>query len=217
MRPRQRVRYWFSTILHRLLTQESSLQGVRSCKNLNQVLLRKSFPDFLAAMNNKVDIKEWSEVGGTFHAARSVLRKFSPDLIVDVGCGKRPTLATMMALNYNTPVVAVDPAVSSEYARDIKRLTLEDMTLKQYSSALEYVSGSSVLVLANHAHCSKTEVRRFLSNYETWVYITVPCCYDNTLTAPGLFKEDLHMHTPKNKIYTQASDKKLLSEILGDL
>lgn len=197
---------------------------MRSVKNVQQVLMRRSFPDFLKAMNNKVDIKEWSEVGGVFSAVRSVLRNLKPDIVFEIGCGKRPTLATLLALNYKMPIVAIDPALNLDYAEGIWGLKLVPVTLQgaldNCDLLVELLDGlvsqdpATALVVANHAHCSRREILALTKMFKHWVYITVPCCVDNTLLAPALVKEDIHMHTPKNKIYTQASDKKLLSKLV---
>ena len=73
---------------------------MKSSRNLEPVINRRSFADFIEALNGHTDIKEWSEVGGVFRRVRDITSIFEPDLVIDCGCGKRPTLATMMALNY---------------------------------------------------------------------------------------------------------------------
>ena len=164
-----------------------------------------------------------------FNAARSVLRTLKPDIIFEVGCGKRPTLATMLALNYKTPVVAIDPALSLDYADGIHGLKLVPSTLGDTFKDGEFMDqlleedmwglnlterSTTALVVANHAHCSRREILTLTNMFNSWVYITVPCCVDNTLLAPALVKEDVHMHSPKNKIYTQTNDKKLLAKLV---
>jgi hypothetical protein len=64
---------------------------MKSYKNIARVVTRKSFPDFLKALNYRVDVKEWSEVGGTFEIVRKVMHVFDADYMYDVGCGKYPT------------------------------------------------------------------------------------------------------------------------------
>lgn len=189
---------------------------MKSHKNIEYVLTRRSFPDFLKALDHKVDTKEWSEVGGVFHLARGILQKFKPGVIFDIGCGKRPTLAVMMALNFKAPVIAVDPQLDDTLAGDIKRLWLYPSPTKDWlhnNGAPKDSNGA--LILANHSHVSKREIMELTNLYKTWVYVTVPCCVDNKLSGRmALTYKDVHMHTPKNDVYIYASHKELLKTLM---
>ncbi len=202
---------------------------MNSVKNVQQVMARRSFPEFLRAMGDHVDVKEWSEVGGVFNAVRSVLRRFRPDVIVEAGCGKRPTLATMLALNYSIPVYVTDPGLDTSYASNVKGLGKFTLPLHGLSVGsadpidehgmrlIDVTKQRSVLLVANHSHHSRKDAAEFVKMFDAWVYITVPCCKHNTLLEPSIVKEDIHMHSPKNKIYTQAFDKRLLADLVGGL
>lgn len=187
---------------------------MKSIRNIQQVMERKSFPDFLAAMNNKVDLKEWSEVGGIYGLSRNILKNFKADHIFDIGCGKRPTLGAMMALNYKCRVHCIDPQLSKEYAKNITRLNLCDVQLDYYLKLGDEIK-SPTLVLCNHAHVARKDIVKFLAKINNWIYVTVPCCVDNRLSNKKCISyKDIHMHTPKNDVYIYASDDKYLKELL---
>jgi hypothetical protein len=189
---------------------------MRSIRNIQQIMGRKSFPDFLAAMNNHVDLKEWSEVGGVYGLSRNILRHFKADHIFDIGCGKRPTLGTLMALNYKAFVYCIDPQLSLDYAKNITRLFLYNEPLSHYLSKIENITITEpTLVLCNHSHVSKKEITKFLAKIDNWIYVTVPCCIDNRLSNKKCISyKDIHMHTPENDVHIYASDDKYLKELL---
>lgn len=173
---------------------------MRSVKYIAEIMRRRSFPEFFNALDNHVDLKEWSEVGAMFEVARKVLSVSDYDVILDVGCGKRPTLGILMALNYGNEkrtVVSIDPQLATTYASNIKYLS----KFKGKLSELPKISsGIKVLVLANHAHVSKNEMKKFLSTLSSWTYVTCPCCIDNKLDD-GKYIKDIHSWSPKNEIY----------------
>lgn len=188
---------------------------MKSHKNIKMVLERKSFKGFIEAMNYHVDIKEWSEVGGVYNIARKILKHFEPELIMDVGCGKRPTLATIMALNYKVKVVAIDPQLDNSYAAQIQRLSLNREILLDYIKTMK--KQESVLIVANHSHAPKSEITLLLSKVKNWVYITVPCCVDNKLSnETSIYYKDLHMHSEKNDVFIFSKDKTILAKMIKD-
>ena len=187
---------------------------MKSHRNVQRVLERKSFPEFLKALDNHVDTKEWSEVGGVFELCIKLLRNFSPDCVFDVGCGKRPTLALMMALNYPFRVHAVDPRLNTRLCKGIDRLNLYDIRLSEF---VEYGIDKTdkAMILANHSHASLNEIKALLGKCGSWVYVTVPCCMDNRLRElAGVHIKDVHMHSPKNDVYAYSNNKGLLSGLL---
>jgi hypothetical protein len=192
---------------------------MKSIKNLQHVMERKSFPDFLKAMNHVVDIKEWSETGGVFNLCRNLLRTFDPDVIYDVGCGRRPTLGALMALNYKKKVVCIDPQLDLTAAESILRLFKYSATLGDYlresAGTKHQILNVPTLVLANHSHVSKKEVFVLIQKLRTWVYITVPCCVDNRLNNRACVSyKDIHMHSPRNDVFIYASNPALIRNLL---
>lgn len=189
---------------------------MKSYQNIQNVLERKSFPLFLSALRNFVDTKEWSEVGGVFHVCRQILTDYNPEVVFDIGCGKRPTLALMMVLNYKRDVYAVDPQLDTTYCEGVRNIFLYNTELKEFAKLEESHRYSNALVLANHSHVSTKHMSGFLSRFRKWVYVTVPCCVDNKLTGKvGIHIKDVHMHTDKNDVYTYASSPALLSGLFN--
>lgn len=190
---------------------------MKSHLNLKHILDRKSFPLFLKALNNKVDLKEWSEVGGVFASARKILQKYQPEYIFDIGCGKRPTLAMMMALNYGAEVEAIDPQLDLTCGEGVDRYVGRKEKLKEFLSSCgpAYFPEKPILVLANHSHVSKREIMGLLASYNNWVYVTVPCCIDNRLSnTSAITYKDIHMHSDKNDVYVYASDSNFIKHLL---
>lgn len=195
---------------------------MRSVKNVERVLKRRSFPDFLSAMNHKVDVKEWSEVGGVLNVAMWILKHFDPHIIMDIGCGKRPTLATLMALNFNKMVWAIDPNLDIEYSKFIRRLHKSKTNLQLFIREKESLLSEykrtrmKALVLANHSHSSKNDTEKLLSFFSSWVYVTIPCCVDNKLdNVKSIHYKDEYMHTDKNDIYIFSNDSSYLRDIFN--
>lgn len=186
---------------------------MKSATNVSRVVERKSFKDFIVAMNYHVDVKEWSEVGGVYEISRRILKHFDPELIMDVGCGKRPTLATLMALNYKCDVVAVDPQLDDQYSSKINRLVKVRTTLLEYAKSV--LVKRRLLLLANHSHAPKYEIMLMLSKSPSWVYVTVPCCVDNKLSNEiSIHFKDIHMHSDKNEVFVFSNNQKILSKTL---
>lgn len=187
---------------------------MKSYKNISYVLERKSFPLFLSALNNFVDTKEWSEVGGVYNLCRKLMVNFNPDIIFDVGCGKRPTLALLMALNYKAVVHAIDPQLDNTYCAEIERLNLHSVKLEEFAKSMDIKRETTALILANHSHVSSRYIRAFLSKFKIWVYVTVPCCVSNRLSDEvGVCFKDIHMHTDKNDVYVYSNKKEYLSNM----
>lgn len=190
---------------------------MKSIKNIQQITNRRSFPDFMTAMNYKVDLKEWSEVGGVYNICRTLLKTFNPDIIFDIGCGKRPTLGVIMALNYKIPVYCIDPQLDTELAKNINDIFLKNISLQEYNKILRRrgKSEDKALILGNHSHVSKQEITEFTRFFSEWVYITVPCCIDNKLTNRAcVCYKDIHMHSPKNNVFICASNNEYLKGLL---
>jgi hypothetical protein len=189
---------------------------MKSYLNIGYVLERKSFPLFLAALNNFVDMKEWSEVGGVYNICRKIMHKHSPDVIYDIGCGKRPTLALMMALNYKVPVHAIDPQLDLSNCKSINRLYMYNLKLKQFIEMSDFKDYNNALVLANHSHASMREVTELLSKFKEWTYLTVPCCIDNRLNnKSGVHYKDIHMHSDKNSVFIYSKSNEAIASIMA--
>ena len=189
---------------------------MRSSKNIEYVMGRRSVRDFLEALNFHIDIKELSEVGGVYDLCRILLNTYKPAAILDIGGGKRPTLAAIMSLNYKAPVYSIDPQLDMLLGENLKNFHKFNTTLMEALPKLDIQREAPILVLANHSHVSKKEIMMLLQKHVTWVYITVPCCVDNRLSDRlCLSYKDLHMHTDKNDVYIYTSDRALLTGMLG--
>jgi hypothetical protein len=201
---------------------------MRPFSNIKKIIDRKSFIDFLIAMNNTKDYKEMSEVGGMYKTIESILSqevctglsednnfkmdfRFKPDFIIDIGCGKRPTLGTIMALNYKYPVICVDPQLSGEYAKNITGMEMHKCTLKEWWIQVkddEKYKDKKYLLLANHSHVTKKEIKLITEQLASlWIYITCPCCVDNLLSnRKAIAYKDNNIWSDKNIIYTFYGD-----------
>jgi hypothetical protein len=180
---------------------------------------RRSFPDFLKSLNNHVDLKEWSEVGGVFNIVMNLFKDFNPDFILDVGCGKRPTFAILMVLNYKITTYAIDPNLGTEYlTSNLRYLYYFKNTLETFSkeSVNSNIQNSKVLIVCNHSHVKSKEISEFINSLKKdWVYITVPCCYDNKLpNQKSISIIDKHIHSPKNEIFIYSNNTNYLCNIL---
>jgi hypothetical protein len=102
-----------------------------------------------------------------------------------------------------------------ESIKFLSNLWLDNVKLTDHKILFGTQLKSKILLVANHAHTTQRETLEFLQKFSEWVYITVPCCMDNTL--PGKYavcKRDVHMHSPKNMVYVYASDDSVLSKLL---
>lgn len=185
---------------------------MKSAKNLMELMSRKSFLDFLIAMNGHNDVKEWSEVGGVFRIIRKIMKVFNPIHLIDIGCGKRPTLATLLALNYGCGghiiTYAVDPQLTGEYSKNIKFLHQIPKRLEEFvRECSSEDTFESVLAISNHGHCKKHEIESLLKQYKKWIYISVPCCVDNRLNQNAIHFKDIHSFSPRNDIYIYADSE----------
>lgn len=187
---------------------------MKSHLNISRILIRKCFPTFLEALHHHVDIREFSEVGGLFELCRKILTVFTPDYIFDVGSGKRPTFATLMALNYTTEVYAIDPNLDLSCSRNIKRYTGVKQKLSQFCSDFTVEPDKSCLIACNHCHVGKTEILELINKFTCWVYVTVPCCADNRLEMVSVAYRDPHMHSEKKDVYVYSSVQEVLDVLV---
>ena len=179
---------------------------MKSSRYLEFILRRKCFLDFFKAMNYHVDAKEWTEVIGMYFFMNKVIGDKKFDIVIDAGCGKRPTLGTWLALNRKdmANIISIDPALdlNATYALDINNLNqCKGCLVAGEEEGIINKDIKSCLLLANHAHITKKEVKDFLSNFEDWIYITSPCCYDNRLDQKAIYYKDPHVHSKKNEYY----------------
>jgi len=188
---------------------------MRSAENIKYILERRSFQDFLNALGGKVDLKEYSEVGGMVKIIKALMSIYDFSNIIDVGCGKRPTLATYMAYNYSAPVFAIDPKVDTNLCLDTNSLYLFDMKLSEFINERYSFKYGTTLILCNHSHATKEEIEDLTNKMNNWVYLTMPCCIDNILNRPYVRFEDEHIWSPKNKIFLQDKNNSIstLSEL----
>jgi hypothetical protein len=123
--------------------------------------------------------------------------------IIEVGCGKRPTLATFMAYNYNTTVFAIDPKVDTELCQYTTLLFLYKMKLSEFIEFKKSFEHGATLVLCNHSHVSKKEIEDLTDKMSNWVYLTMPCCVNNVLDRPYVKFKDEHIWSPENSMFLQ--------------
>ena len=180
---------------------------MKSAKYINYVVKRKCFLDFFEAMGNYADPKEWSEVVGVLRFTSKIIGNFRPQIVIDAGCGVRPTLGVWAALNNKSfgSIFCVDPNVSFDYAKKINGLMIVNQSLGKVGKIL--ANAENCLLIANHAHIKKDEILSVLNGFKKWVYVTCPCCVDNTLDRVGAYYKDPHIHSPKNKIYGYSNFK----------
>ena len=185
---------------------------MRTPKYICEVLRRRSFPDFLAAMNNKADPKEWSETWAMFRVLLRELKtwpeKLKDTIILDAGCGKRPTLAVLVALNLpNARVYAVDPQLDQTCGHATDKAPLQGLTLYKCSlGEIKITECLPIIVLANHAHIPYSVLKAQTNPTLPWMIITNPCCTDNRPPS-GRYVVDRHIWSPKNTIYIGRSDQ----------
>ena len=103
-------------------------------RHIEYLLKRKCFPNYLKALNFKVDLKEISECIGMLRVLRNVVRDKNITTAFDIGCGKRPTLGVLMALEIKSinNIVSIDPQIDITLAKDINGLYLHKKTLAEY-------------------------------------------------------------------------------------
>lgn len=172
---------------------------MRSAKRLVDLLTRKSFLDYVFALNNHIDPKEITECMAMFNIVRKILKDEDVDIIFDIGCGKRPSLGTIMALNYKKPVICIDPQLNTSLCKNIKDIQLYNVGLEEWDIPPD-IKNLKALVLCNHAHTSKVMMEQFLSNFKDWTYITCPCCKNNKFDF-GRYTKDYHSWSDKNEIF----------------
>lgn len=180
-------------------------------KVFRQFFASKSCVDILYKLG-KCDLKELSECLAMYRFFRNQewVKDIKVATILDIGCGKRPTLAVMMAHKFprTWKYIAIDPQLD---VRDYNTegLKLFNMTLQGNSlpeEVMKEVVGHPI-VFFNHSHAPK-ECLLSLKEFE---YITMPCCFENMFpNVQGTFMKDTTVHSPKNIIYHQhisASEK----------
>lgn len=182
-------------------------------KYVKEVTQRKSFPDFFFALGCKFDWKEYSEIYSMYQIVVGTLEKYSfkPDIVYDIGCGKRPTLGTFLALNVKSMnnIICIDPSLNTDLAKNIKGLELKqnylsDFVFTESCKEKSKFDNKDVLILCNHSHVSKKDVLNLTKMHEKWIYITCPCCIDNKLDG-GEFIIDKFVDSPKNIYYISRS------------
>lgn len=192
---------------------------MKSSRNIELILQRRSLVDFIKALGNHVDPKEWSEVGGVYDLCRRIFAICTPKVVFDIGSGKRPTFAVLMALNYKVKVAAIDPQLDTELASEVRGYSPFKYELKQFLSheeAAGFLTDELTLIVGNHSHVSKREIMMLTQHLKDWIYVTVPCCVDNKLSNnTAISYKDIHMHTDKNDVYIYASNTKCLESMLS--
>lgn len=178
---------------------------MKKWKHIEYLLRRRSFPDFIKATGCKADPKEWSECIAMMHRINYAIKDKKIDVAFDIGCGKRPTLGILIALNVKSinKVVCVDPQLDTSLAKDIKGIELEKLYLTDFVNKIKEksISFGNVLICCNHSHAPKKEIYQLMDLCEDWIYITCPCCVDNKLKN-GLYFKDTAIWSPKNEIFT---------------
>lgn len=178
---------------------------MKTDKYVMEILNRKCTIDFINAIK-KIDIKEWTEIYAMYKRLLNVLTKyptFKPDVVFDIGCGKRPTLGTWIALNIKSinNIICIDPQLDTTLANNINGLTLYNEELEQVLPLLS--KKQSAIVLCNHSHVTAQTIKQLLNKYEQWIYITCPCCVNNTFPNIGFDGMiDTYVKSPKNTYYT---------------
>jgi hypothetical protein len=178
---------------------------MKSFKYIKQLLERKSFPDFIKAVGMKVDLKEWTECIGMMNKVNEITKDKKIDFVFDIGCGKRPTLGILLALNFSglNKVVCIDPQLDTSLASNVRGIKLFNVSLNDFLNKIKKVNKSfgNAVICCNHSHVSKKELYSLMDLCNNWTYITTPCCVDNRLIN-GLYYKDEHIWSPKNEIYT---------------
>ena len=181
---------------------------MKNFRYVDYVMRRRSFTDFWLAMGMHYNPKEWTECVGMLNRAKHHMQDWTPDIAFDIGCGKRPTLGVLFALNVASVghVACIDPQLDApERAYGLKKITYYGLRLDTFLASephfLSDASGKKALILCNHAHVKKAEIMDLASNFGEWVYITCPCCVDNRL-GNGHYYRDESVWSPKNEFYT---------------
>ena len=180
----------------------------KSSKYIEYLLGRKCFPDFLEAMGHKADPKEWSECVGMLWRVKDALNRVQwdkVDVLLDVGCGKRPTLGVLVGLNIKSikMVYSIDPQLDMflpDIAENLFRFreTIQDLNT---STRTRIAQSVSAIICCNHAHVKLSELQHIFKLFKKYIYITSPCCVDNR-PKKGLYYRDNHVWSPKNEYYT---------------
>jgi len=187
---------------------------LKNAKLLTEFGSKKCFRDYLKA----VEVFDGKEITECWSLLSWVLKAFgnslsNTGLIIDAGCGVRPSLGTMAALfvSHGVRVACIDPSIYTHLASEIRGLSLYAMSLRDFVvyDALLCMSdlpvSSEVMLLCNHSHSTTAEALDFFRTTKaTGWYITVPCCVDNTVSGvSGLVYKDscLISWTPKSTAY----------------
>lgn len=178
----------------------------KNAKYIHEFTGKRCFPDYLKAVGMKMDCKEITEC---WTLMRWFLHDFRPTAAVtdfmDVGCGRRPTLGVMAALfTHGLRVRSVDPQLDSSLAAGIAGLKLDAVRLEDLEVD-EFPPWTYTVLVGNHAHFSAAVLRAFVYKTKmTGVYVTVPCCQDNTIQdVYGVVRRDacLESWSPKSTMY----------------
>jgi hypothetical protein len=165
-------------------------------------------PDIIYRIG-KLDLKELTEC----YAMVLFMKRFDiwnkKDLLVlDVGCGKRPTLGIMLAHLRKWMVVSIDPAVEhkkehffTERFGTFKGKLESVLWAVESSLKNEAVDAKEIIVCGNHSHHQFSEVEN-LTQYTAVHYFVNPCCIDN---LPKNIKGECYINTKiwseKNRLY----------------
>ncbi len=150
----------------------------------------------------KIDIKELSETIEMFEFIRKSDVWNEKNLnVLEIGCGKRPTLSLILLHNTkNWKVTAVDPIIEEKDYKT-QRFDYFKCRLRDFAPSLKYK-----VIVGNHSHCDLKEIKEFCLKYNMpkFHYFTCPCCVDNVFrNVVGKFYISSFANTPKNIYYYQ--------------
>jgi hypothetical protein len=125
-------------------------------------------------------------------------------LVLDVGCGKRPTLGIMLAHLRQWEIISIDPKVERRQEHsEIKRFSTYSKPLGEIANFLKHCfhKETEIVVCGNHSHHQFSEVEN-LTQYTAVHYFVNPCCFDN---LPKNIKGECYINTKiwseKNRLY----------------
>lgn len=154
----------------------------------------------------KADLKEITEVFGmySFMASMEWFKDTKRAAVIDLGCGKRPTLALMLAhyISSDWKFYAIDPQLD---VRDYKtrNLTIIKTEVLKLEDLPPIELDRRLIICGNHSH-APVSVLKELSLMMCIDYFYCPCCFD--LHIPnvfGVFRKDTNIWSPKNTYYYQ--------------
>jgi hypothetical protein len=121
--------------------------------------------------------------------------------LVDVGCGKQPRNAALLALRSRWSCTAIDPnldpAWEDERMHNVRRLQCRQMRIEDYRC----MADGPVVVAMVHAHVDVPTVLRSFRQ-EQLLLVTMPCCVPSRMDEPPAV--DYYDHScwsPQRRIY----------------